>query len=498
VTRECHPDVWIRLPAAEEREVVNLIILGKGARNMNSFVRTRREFLRLMGLGAASMAVPRLACAARASRKKPNILFILIDDLGWSDVGCYGNQFHETPNVDRLARQGMRFTDAYAACPVCSPTRASILAGQYPARVGVTDFIPGHWRPYEKLKVPINRQQYLPLETVTLPEVLKQAGYVTGHIGKWHLGGRQHSPRNQGFDYVTSGVRNRNDKQVTGFTDAAIKFISENRDKPFFLHLSHHTVHIPLEAPKELIEKYERKPKPGDGVNNPVYAAMIEHLDSSIGRILKKLNELGLANDTVVVFFSDNGGLRQRFDGKGTTVTTNAPLRDEKGTLYEGGIREPLIVRWPGVVKPGSVCSVPVSSVDVCPTFLETAGVKGDPSHVLDGESLLPLLKQTGELKRDAVFWHYPHYHHSTPAGAIRTGDWKLIEFFEDNRLELYNLKTDIGEKNNLAQEMPEKARELQWRLAGWRRSVKADMPTPNPDFDRARRYEWGRHPRRR
>ena len=216
-------------------------------------------------------------------------------------------------------------------------------------------------------------------------------------------------------------------------------------------------------------------------------------LDRSVGRILDTLDKLALAGRTVVVFMSDNGGLRRRFDGNGPLVTTNAPLRDEKGTLYEGGIREPLIVRWPGVVKHGSVCNVPVSSVDFYPTFLEIAGAKGDPGHVLDGESIVPLLKQTGTLERDAIFWHYPHYHHSTPAGAIRQGDFKLVEFYEDGRLELYNLKNDIAEERNLAAEMPQRAQELQHALAEWRRSVGAEMPTPNPDFDPARAHEWGR-----
>lgn len=464
----------------------------------------RRDFLKAIGLGAASIAVP--SCAASAGRsaairgaKKPNILFILIDDMGWSDVGCHGNHFHETPNIDRLARQGMRFTDAYAACPVCSPTRASILAGQYPARIGITDFIPGHWRPYAKLTVPENNLQ-LPLESVTIPEALKKKDYVTCHIGKWHLGGKAYGPQYQGFDVVTQGIRSRNDKQVGGFTDQAVKFIEANKDKPFFLHLSHHTVHIPLEAPQELIEKYEKKQKPPTGVNNPTYAAMVEHLDKSVGRIMAKLEELDIAHRTIVIFFSDNGGLYKAYGGyigKRQPVTTNAPLRDEKGTLYEGGIREPLIIRWPGVVKPATICSEVVSSVDFYPTFLEIAGARGNPGHVLDGESILPLLKQTGTLERDAIYWHYPHYHHSTPAAAIRQGNWKLLEFFEDGRLELYNLKDDIAESKNLAKKMPQKAAQLQQNLAAWRKRVGAKMPTPNPDFDPARAHEWGRRPRK-
>jgi len=460
----------------------------------------RRGFLKVVGLGAVSLTVP--GCSAGPGKlttaselpKRPNFVFFLIDDMGWADVGCYGSTFHETPNIDRLADQGIKFTDAYAACPVCSPTRASILAGQYPARVGITDFIPGHWRPYEKLVVPENRLQ-LPLESVTVAEVLKDLGYATGYIGKWHLGAKGFLPEDQGFDKVTEGVRNQNDKQVSGFTDQAITFIEENKQQPFFLYLSHHTVHIPLEAPQELVEKYEKKPKPKSGVNNPIYAAMVEHLDTHIGRILEKLDELGLADNTIVIFFSDNGGLYRPYGGyRGDTspVSTNAPLRGEKGTLYEGGIRDPLIVRWPGVVKPGTKCGVPVSSVDFYPTFLDIVGAKGDPNHVLDGRSVLPLLRRTGTLERDGIYWHYPHYHHSTPAGAMRDGRWKLIEFYDDGRLELYDLKQDIGEKNNLAAKMPQKAAELQRKFAAWRKSVGAKMPTPNPDYDPARANEWG------
>jgi arylsulfatase A len=463
----------------------------------------RRSFLKALGLGAASLAVPSCTAgpvkpAATKQQKKPNIVFILIDDMGWPDVACYGSKFHETPNIDRLASEGMKFTDAYAACPVCSPTRASIMAGQYPARVGITDFIPGHWRPYEKLIVPENRLQ-LPLESVTLGEVFKQQGYSTCHIGKWHLGGKGYSPDKQGFDKVPLGVKNRNDKQVSGFTDEAIKFIEEKKQEPFFLYLSHHSVHIKLEAPEELVNKYKRKPKPPTGVNNPIYAAMVEHLDTHTGRLLKKLDDLGLAENTIVIFFSDNGGLHQAYGGyKGPKqiVSTNAPLRDEKGTLYEGGIREPLIVRWPGAIKAGAECSVPVTSVDFYPTFLDIVGAKA-PNQPLDGESILPLLRQTGTLDRDAIFWHYPHYHHSRPAGAIREGNYKLIEFYEDGKLELYDLTQDIGEKKNLAAEMPRKAAQLQQKLARWRRSVKAKMPTANPDYDPARANEWKSRRRR-
>jgi len=462
-------------------------------------IESRREFLRRLGQGAVGLALGGCVMGQSLSKQhRPNIVFILLDDMGWSDLPCYGHAFHETPHIDRLAKQGMRFTDAYAACPVCSPTRASIMAGQYPARVGVTDFIPGHWRPYEKLRVPTNRTQYLPLEIVTVAEALRATGYTTGHVGKWHLGGADHEPQTQGFDFVRLSGQNRTDKQVTTFTDSAIEFIETNSAQPFFLYLAHHTVHIPLEAPADLVEKYENKPKPAAGVNNPVYAAMIEHVDANIGRILAKLDELDLADNTVVVFFSDNGGLRQMYTGEGPIVTANTPLRGEKGTLYEGGIRVPLIVRWPGVVRRGSTCESPVTSVDFYPTLLEIGGAARPAGQVLDGQSLIPLLRQKGLFEDRDLYWHYPHYHHSTPAGAIRQGDWKLIEFFETGATQLYNLQDDPGEQTDLSAVSPRKALELQIKLAQWRRSVGAAMPQANPDFDPARRHEWGMHPDRR
>jgi uncharacterized sulfatase len=467
----------------------------------------RRAFCKTLGLGITSLAAPVGFYSCHKLSKKPNIVFILIDDLSWADLGCYGNQFHETPHIDRLAKQGMRFTDAYAASPVCSPTRASIVTGQYPARIGLTDFIAGHWRPYEKLRVPINRTQFLPLESATFAEALKTAGYQCAYFGKWHLGGRDHFPDKQGFDsmLVSFGwghffptVKTIPPIEVEEgsylsdvLTTEAEKFIEANKKHPFCLYLSHFAVHIPLEAKQELIDKYSKKPKPPTGVNHPIYAAMVEHIDHSVGRILNKLDDLNLSNNTVVFFFSDNGGLRQRYDKKGDIVTSNAPLRNEKGSLYEGGIREPLIVRWPGMIESGSERNEPVSSVDLYPTFLELANAKVDPNHVLDGQSLLPLLTQTGVLNRDAIYWHYPHYHHSTPAGAIRQGDWKLLEFFEDGRLELYNLKDDIGENHNQAEKFPERAEALKQKLADWRNSVDAAMPIPNPDFNPKRRYEW-------
>ena len=464
---------------------------------------SRRAFL-----GAASAALwaaPASRAFSAADPRRPNIVFILIDDMGWPDTGCYGNRFNETPHIDALAAQGMRFTDAYAACPVCSPTRASIMAGQYPARVGITDFIPGHQRPWAKLQVPLNRTQHLPLEIVTVAESLQAAGYTCGHFGKWHLGGRDHFPDVQGFDSwrVAEGRHFKfttvppmdvgEDAYLAEFlTEQAEAFLEQNRARPFFLYLAHFAVHVPIEARQELVEKYEKKPRPDTGVNNPVYAAMVEHVDHSVGRILAKLEQLGLTRNTVVIFTSDNGGLRLRYDLQGPLVSSNAPLREEKGTLYEGGIREPLIVRWPGVVEPGSTCAVPVSSVDFYPTLVDIAGGALPARQPLDGLSLRVLLEQRAGLDRDAIYWHYPHYHHSTPAGAVRAGDWKLIEFFEDGRLELYKLAEDISESRNLAASIPAKAAELREKLAAWRRQVNAAMPVPNPDYDPARAHEWG------
>jgi uncharacterized sulfatase len=422
--------------------------------------------------------------SAAAEVAKPNIVFILIDDLGWADLACYGNKFHETPHVDALARQGMRFTDFYAASPVCSSTRASIHAGQYTPRVGVTNFIRGHWRPFEKLIEPPNGPS-MPLGIVTIAEALKQAGYTTGHFGKWHLGPATHSPEKQGYD--VSVVRG----DAESLTDATVKFIRENRGRPFFVDLSHYWVHIPLRSGAEQIEKYRRKPKPPQGINNPVYAAMVADVDESTGRIMALLDELKLAENTVLIFTSDNGGLRRIYHGRGELVTSNAPLRDEKGSLYEGGIREPLVVRWPGVVRPGSVCREPTVSVDFYPTLLEVAAARPPADQVLDGVSLVPLLKQSGGLKREAIYFHYPHYHHSRPAGAIRAGALKLIEFFDDDALELYNLEEDIGEKTNLAEKLPQKARSLRAKLRAWRESVGAKMPRKNPEYDPGRAAQW-------
>jgi arylsulfatase A len=371
----------------------------------------RRQFLQF--LGGASVA------AAQIPRPL-NFVFILIDDMGWTDLGCYGSQSYDTPNIDRLATQGMRFTNAYAACPVCSPTRASILTGKYPARLRLTDWIPGRkqW-PTAKLLVPEFRHE-LPLEEITLAEALKPTGYASASIGKWHLGGNGYSPTDQGFDRNVGGTARGSPTTYFGpfdlpglqggpqgeyLTDRlsleAEKFIEQNKDRPFLLYLPEFAVHLPLQGKKDLVAKYRAKLKSSETQNNPVYAAMVESVDQGVGRLLRKLDDLRIADRTVVILTSDNGGLR--FEGAQTNpVTSNAPLRAGKGHVYEGGIREPLIVRWPGVVKSGSVCHDPMISVDYFPTILEMARL-GAASHPVDGVSILPLLTQKGGLNREAI-----------------------------------------------------------------------------------------------
>jgi len=478
----------------------------------------RRGFLKGLGLGAAAVAVPGGAVfgrrGARARRRRPNFVFFLIDDMGWKDLGCYGSEFHETPNTDRLAKQGMRFTDAYAACPVCSPTRASIVAGKYPARLGITQWIGGN-------NQPTPYQHYLPLEDVTIAEALKQAGYATAFVGKWHLGSKDYYPQHQGFDINIGGdssgapptyfwpYKRRNralDELPPGgqegeyltdrLTDESLKFLDANKDKPFLLYLSHYAVHTPVESKPELTEKYKSKAEkmprhegprfvPVYGryktrmvQDNPAFAGMVESVDDSVGRVMKKLDEIGVADNTIVIFMSDNGGL-STVAREGSTC--NLPLRAGKGWLYEGGIREPMIIKWPGTVKAGSTCGEPVTSTDFYPTMLQMAGLPLKPDQHVDGVSLLPLLKQKGKLEREAIYWHYPHYHGSgnKPSGAIRAGDYKLIEWYEDNSIELYNIREDIGEKNDLAARMPGKAAELRRMLHRWLRQTGATVPTP-------------------
>jgi arylsulfatase A len=442
------------------------------------------------------------AVAGAQAADRPNIVFFLIDDLGWRDLGCYGSTFYETPNVDRLAQQGVRFTQAYAACPVCSPTRASILTGRYPARLGLTDWIPGRkqW-PTARLLVPSFKQQ-LPLEEVTLAEGLAPAGYVSASIGKWHLGSEPFFPERQGFALNVAGsLRGSPASYFSPFdlpglrvpepgeylperlTREAEAFIEKNRDRPFFLYFPHFSVHLPLQAQKETIAKYQARARPGAPQRNAVYGAMVESMDASVGRVMAKLDQLGIADRTIVFFTSDNGGLV--YEGSQTVpVTSNEPLRAGKGHVYEGGIRVPLIVRWPGVARPGSRCDASVSSVDYFPTALQAAGVSA--SGVVDGASIVSLIAGRRPAGQRALYWHYPHYSNQggEPAAAVRRGSLKLIEFYEDGRLELYDLARDPGERNDLARSRPAAARELKRLLDSWRRSVGAVLPAANPAFD--------------
>lgn len=454
----------------------------------------RRTFLQV---AAGALA----ASASAAPAKRWKILFVLVDDMGWHDTAPYGNTFIDTPNLNRFAAESARFTDAYAACPVCSPTRASILTGKYPARLHLTDWIPGRkqW-PYAKLLTPAFNQE-LPRNEITIAEALRPASYRSGAIGKWHLGGTGHLPTDRGFDINIGGSAAGSPPTYFGplqlpglqlepgefltqrLTMEGSSFLRENASQPYFLYESHFTVHIPLAAPANLIQKY-RKRDTGDV--DPVYCAMVETADASVGQLLKTLDDSGQAQNTIVAFFSDNGGVRYQAKRR-KPVTNNSPLRAGKGHLYEGGIREPLIVRWPGITK-ASIIREPVSSIDFFPTFCEAAGAKTPP---VDGISLRPLLAG-GRIPERPLFWHYPHYSDQggIPGGAVRLGDWKLIEFYEDNRLELFNLRDDPGEQKNLIQREAARAQKLHRLLRDWRTSVNASMPRPNPGYDAAQASE--------
>jgi arylsulfatase A-like enzyme len=453
----------------------------------------RRTFLAAAGCGLLQ---------AQSRAQKPNIVLILADDLGWRDLACYGNEFHSTPHLDRLAAEGARFTQAYAAAPVCSPTRASILTGRWPVRTGVTDWIPGRPSPERgPLVTPVTARS-LPLEEITLAEMLREAGYRTALMGKWHLGGEGFLPENQGFDIniggTASGSPPRSARPYFGplelpglkagedefltekLTDEAVRFIEQNRQNPFFLLLSHFSVHIPLGAPQPLVDKHRAR---AAGRYHPVYAAMVETLDESAGRVLEALERTGLERNTIVVFFSDNGGLC--FEGASKErVTSNAPLRAGKGHLYEGGIRVPFLLRYPAAVRAGTTIDTPVASIDLLPTLCEAAGLR--PRRA-DGISLLPMLR--GEAPRPRpLFWHYPHYSNQggEPASAIRDGDWKLIEFYLGGRRELFNLRNDPGETRNLASSQAAVAKKLGLALHQWLRQTGARLPQPNPEADPA------------
>jgi arylsulfatase A-like enzyme len=491
----------------------------------------------------------------------PNIVFFLVDDLGWKDLGCYGSTFYETPNVDRLAAEGVRFTTAYAACHVCSPTRASILTGKYPATLNLTDWLPGRKDfDFQRLKnVEINQQ--LPFEEITLAERLQQEGYATAIFGKWHLGEDPSGPLQHGFDvqvpdwnkgwplsyyapFKLPGFEGDEGEYLTDrLTDEALSFIELNQEKPFFLYLSHFAVHDPIEGREDLVEKYRDKlktqsypeapeyilegnPDEQNGISKEVlnklagstefegysqlphnsvkikqrqdnvqFAGMVESMDESLGRILSKLEELELADNTIVVFFSDNGGMAAANFGNPNRVidpsklnkafsTSNLPLRGAKGWLYEGGIRVPMIVKWPLGGKSGVTCQEPVISTDFYPSIIEMLELDVG-SQNLDGHSLVPLIK--GEtMDRGAIFWHFPHYSNhgmQSPGGAIRDGDYKLIEYYENGSVQLFDLKNDLAEEHDLSKAKPDKVLELRERLRDWRERVGAKMMAPNPQY---------------
>ncbi len=465
-------------------------------------------------------------CSSEGKPKddKPNIVFILVDDLGWADLGYTGSIFYETPNIDKLAAEGTVFTNAYAACPVCSPSRAAIMSGKYPTRLNLTDYIPGNrnWGPHKDQELashPFKLQ--LELEEYTLAEAFKDAGYKTMFAGKWHLGEEEkYYPQYQGFDINIAGNKTghpaggyfspyKNPEIKDGYegeyltdrlTDEVIKFMGQKSEKPLFAYLSFYTVHLPMQGKPEKVKKYQDKlarmtyegeefSKKGktwvkSHQNMPHYAAMVESMDENIGRLLESLKKNGLSSNTIVVFTSDNGGMATS-NQTDNIPTTNSPLRAGKGYLYEGGIRESLIICWPGNIKRGSVCNTPVTGTDLYPTLLDLANISLLPTQHQDGISLKPLL-QNKEVEERPLFWHYPHYSGGLggrPSGAVRLGNYKLIEFYEDMHVELFDLENDLEEMIDLSEKEPEKVEELKALLHKWRKNVDAQMPYPNPAF---------------
>ena len=452
-----------------------------------------------------------------AAPAKPNILIILADDMGWADAGCYGADLHETPNIDRFAGESVRFTDAYAM-PVCSPTRGSLLTGRHAARIHITIWAEGSQEgPKGRKLLQADSLFSLPHTETTLAKHLHEAGYFTALVGKWHLGDAGYFPETHGFDVNIGGTHwgapqtywwpysgtGRFGKEfryvphlefgkpgeylTDRLTDEALRVIDHAEGRPFFLYLAHHAPHTPIEAKAEDVKYFEAKLRPGMNHQNAVYAAMIKSFDENVGRVLAHLKERGLEQNTIVIFLSDNGGYigTDKQSGQTVPVTNNAPLRSGKGSCYEGGIRVPLMIRWPGVSVKAAECREPVTVMDLFSTLLAAGGVQPAADVKLDGLDLKPLLADpAAKLERDAVFFHYPHYYETTtPVSAIRARDWKLLETLEDNRVELFNLKDDPGEKTDLAKQQPGKAAELLARLHAWREEVGAAMPTVNPNF---------------
>ncbi len=494
---------------------------------------TRRRFIKYFGAGTVTASLAPLFSGMAlytgqpSTQEPPNIVLINVDDLGWTDLSCMGSTYFETPHIDRLASQGIRFTDGYAACAVCSPTRAAIMTGRYPARTGVTDWIRARFQGGE---IPEDRQNpteyvkesdkkfltppnalWMELEEITIAEMSEKAGYVSCHIGKWHLGADTWYPTEQGFDYNIGGCdfgqppsyfdpycndyqgciptiepRKEGEYLTDRESDEAVRFITSHQGEPFFLYMAHYAVHTPIQGKEELTQRYQQKPPANQ--KDPEYAAMVHSVDQSTGRIMQTLDELGLAENTLVIFTSDNGGL--------VGPTDNAPLRSGKGYPYEGGIRVPVIIRWPDVVPAATVSYEPVISMDYFPTILEAVGVDLPENRNIDGVSLLSHLESGGRtaLQRDTLFWHFPHYrqgHQVPPYGIVRNGDWKLIKWYEDPTYELYNLHNDIGEQQNLAMQMPAKVRELNALLSNTQSDTNAKMPRSNPGYDPAAEQRW-------
>jgi arylsulfatase A-like enzyme len=444
--------------------------------------------------------------ATSALPDKPNIVYIMADDLGYTDPACYGSKYYETPNIDKLASQGMRFLQGYSCGPNCQPTRAALMSGQYGPRTGIytvgnIDRFDWQSRPLK----PVENVVELPLKKITLADSLKSNGYKTALFGKWHLGQQgEHHPSKRGFDEAIVSMGKHYDfvtipkvgypqgTYLADFlTNKAVNFINQNKEKPFFLCVHHFGVHSPYEAKKELIERFQKKQGVG-GHNNPTYAAMLFSVDESVGRILKTLDDLNLSKNTLVIFTSDNGGVggyNREGIKQGGDKTDNTPLRGGKGMLYEGGIRVPYIFRMPGTINPGTTSNTPICSVDLYPTLHEFSKSELPKNYKLDGESYLSQLQggSSKSLKRSDIFWHFPGYlgagnntYRTKPVSVVRSGNYKLLEFLEDGKIELYNLIEDVGEKNNLASQMPDLKKELHDKLNAWRNDIKAPMPSKN------------------
>mgnify|MGYP002641661090 CR=1 FL=1 len=467
----------------------------------------RRKFLKLGAFGLPALSFTASSCDKRKQNSdKPNIVLVVIDDLGWMDLGCYGSTFYETPNIDKLASEGMRFTNAYSACPVCSPTRAALLTGKSPARLQFTGHITAigrHRHPEFSRIIPPKDRMHVRLEEVTIAEVLKPAGYSTISIGKWHVGDEEkYYPTHQGFDENIAGYNHGsppayfypyedpekewNPKIPTlhggqegeyltdRLTNEAIEFIDRSQANPLCLYLPYYAVHTPLQAPDELVKKYEKKLQTDGSQKNAVYAAMVERTDYNVGRLMQKLNDAGLRDNTLVILASDNGGLSK--------VTHNLPLREGKGFLYEGGIRVPLIIRKPGIIESGTICHVPTISHDLYPTILDFVS-SSKPGDDIEGNSLMPLLEGKEAACDHELYWYYPHYSPQAkqPASAVRDGRYKLIHFYDPEKIELYDLENDLSEHNDLAEKMPQKRDELLAKLQKWLKSSGAILHTMNP-----------------